>query len=204
MTGAAVFLDRDHPLRAATEAMIRSVYADAYQARIPAFPAVIAAWIDDGLPVAACGLRTAADSFFSENYLCEPVDRVVASRFDVTTHRVSGLEITTLATIAPGSALALIGAIVPFARDIGIRWAFFTATRRLRLMLKRSGLGFEALVRADPSRVDNAADWGTYYETDPWVCALHAKLRPLAGFRPQVLLGRAPYATAEVPHVLAA
>ena len=40
------------------------------------------------------------------------------------------------------------------------------------LAVTASGRRFVPLVAADPLRLPNGADWGRYYDRDPWVCLM--------------------------------
>ncbi|MGZ3271478.1 MAG: thermostable hemolysin, partial [Croceibacterium sp.] len=47
-----------------------------------------------------------------------------------------------------------------------------TLTAPLRRMFGRIAVPIHELVRADPAKLGPAAaDWGSYYAQDPWVCA---------------------------------
>src|SRR5690606_7134104 len=66
-TGMTVLvMDRRHPLRDATEPMIRETYRTRYGATLGPLPDLLAAFLSpDGLPAAACSIRFAEHGFFS-------------------------------------------------------------------------------------------------------------------------------------------
>ena len=82
-------------------------------------------------------------------------------------------EVTCLAGSRPGRSLVLVQHIVALLREKGIAWAFFTATDRLRAILRRSGVPALDVAAANGDKVANSSDWGTYYATDPRVVAIH-------------------------------
>ena len=47
----------------------------------------------------------------------------------------------------------------------------FTATKPLRRLLNRTSLNYVELASANVTQVPNPKAWGSYYDTDPKVCA---------------------------------
>ena len=171
----------DHPLRDAVEAHIRDVYVRQYGAEIPAFPELLVAMVDPtGAPSCAAGLRFGWDNCFSGCYLDEPVEHLLQR---MTGRRVGAgaiLEVTTLAGAGRGEARGLVERVIGLGRARGMAWGVFTATRRLRLALRRAGFEFAELVPARRERVARPERWGSYYESDPWVCALEDRVATIA------------------------
>ena len=169
-----LIIDRRHPLRDATERMIRQTYRDRFDATLGALPNLLATYLSpDGLPAAACSIRFAEHGFFSTVYLDAPLDEAL--------HRVTGrafpasevMEIGTLAGVRAGSAFALIDAAIAFGRGVGKTIGLFTATEALRRGLVRAGRPPIDLGPALAERLGaDQASWGRYYETSPRVCAL--------------------------------
>lgn len=160
-----------HRLRPAIEDTIRQVYRANYGADLPGFPQHVLAMVEGSGVLAAAGLRFG--DFFSERYLDEPVEDVLARLARRPVARAGIVEVTTLAAARPGHALPLIAEIVALARARGIEWAFFTLTARLRATLRRWGVPVLDLGPARPERLPDAAAWGRYYESQPRVCAVH-------------------------------
>ncbi|MEQ9490559.1 MAG: thermostable hemolysin [Alphaproteobacteria bacterium] len=164
---------RDDPDRQAVETMIRAVYFNRYGAWIDLFPDRLAAAFDsERNPVCAAGLRDAVTGFFSEAYINDPVEHAIAGVSGYQPDRDSVLEVTTLAGIRSGYVLQLLGFIMTDATRRGMTWGLFTATQQLRLILKRIRAPIFELAAADSARIANAALWGSYYTTDPRVCAI--------------------------------
>lgn len=126
----------------------------------------------DGQIIAAAGMRCAEDGFFSQVYLDAPVERVLSGlgRGPVTADEI--IEVVSLAASRPVATMPLIEAVTAEGRRRGKSWGVFTATGRLVAMLARTGSPLERLAPARPERVADPARWGSYYASEPWVCAM--------------------------------
>lgn len=166
-------VDRRHPLRAAAEAHVRAVYRRSYGATVRAFAELLAVLPDDaGKPGCVAGVRYGLTDCFSERYLDRPIERVLSELSGEPVTRARILEVTTLACDRPNDSFRLVREVIELGRRQGMRWGVFTATRKLRHALPRLGL---TLIEIAPARRERAADpqdWGSYYDTDPWVCAM--------------------------------
>jgi hypothetical protein len=170
----AAIIPRDHELRPAADQLIAEVYARHYSARIRAFPATLVAMIsDDGTVLSAAGLRFAADGFFSECYLEEPVDAVLSALSRDPVCREKIFEVTSLASRSPHTVGSLLRKVIACGEAAGFEWAFFTATAPLKALLERMSLPLVPLAAADRSRVPNPDAWGSYYALAPSVYAVH-------------------------------
>ena len=121
---------------------------------------------------AALGYRRAGpDALFLERYLDQPIERAVSAALSYPIEREKIVEIGNLAADNAWSMIALWGAA---ANDLGgsSEVVVATLTEALRRIFTRIGVPVHALAPADPARLGaTAADWGSYYLTDPWVCA---------------------------------
>ena len=81
--------------------------------------------------------------------------------------------------IASGSNSWVFEAVTSDGRRSGKCWGLFTATGPLMRLLRRTGVPLLPLAPARPDRLSDAARWGRYYQTDPWVCALQDSVQPL-------------------------
>lgn len=126
----------------------------------------------DGQIIAAAGMRCAEDGFFSQVYLDAPVETVLSGlgRGPVAAEAI--IEVVSLAAIRPVATLPLIEAVTAEGRRRGKSWGVFTATSRLVAMLARTGSPLERLAAARPDRIADPSRWGSYYASDPWVCAM--------------------------------
>jgi hypothetical protein len=169
-----VLVHRGDPLRDRTEACIREVYRNAFGAEITAFPELLVAALDGtGQPICAAGLRTEADGFFSENYLDHPVEQVLGTVAERDVARGRIFEVTTLASCRAKGSSDFVRRIADLGKSAGFEWCVFTATSRLRILLHRLGFPLVVLGPADPARIENAENWGSYYAHSPLVCAVH-------------------------------
>ncbi|MFG1346390.1 thermostable hemolysin [Xanthobacter autotrophicus DSM 431] len=159
--------DADRPR---VEAFIREIYAREFGARIEQFANHLMCRVGPrGEIMCAAGLRLAADGFFSEQYLAEPVEAALARATGCKVHRDEVYEVTTLASRSPREIAAFVDDIIGFGARSGMSWSFFTLTRRLALLVQRRRLAPIHLADAAASRVPDPGAWGRYYETEPKV-----------------------------------
>lgn len=181
------------------EETIRSVFLLEYGAHLWSFPDNLFTFLDtNGTPLAITGLRFASERLFSENYLDAPVEAVLTEALGRPVHRAHIVEFTTLAAPRAGAAMPLIAAAVRLCRSAGAEFGIFTATERLRTLLRRSGLPAVDLGPARSERLATAANWGSYYRNDPRVMAVAADDLPAWLTNPQQT--PAPIAFAETAH----
>lgn len=174
-----ILIDRCHPMRDRLERSIRAVFLAEYGAHVPELPMSLLACLDaDGAPAAATGLRFTVDGLFSEAYLDGPVETVLAAALDRAVARDRIVEFSNLAALRPGAALPLIAVAIRHCLAVGAEFGLFTATARLRALLRRAGLGSIDLGPARRERMAGAAAWGSYYRHDPHVLAVAADALP--------------------------
>ncbi|GAB6052832.1 thermostable hemolysin [Magnetospira thiophila] len=172
-----------HPLRPQVEMIVRSVYQREYGAMVKDLPPLmLAAYDEQGSLTCAAGLRQAP--FFSEIYLDETIETLLSRTGNHAVARQQIVEVSALAASRPGAAVALVRAVITHCREQGYEWAFFTATARLRVMLRRSGIPLMTIASAQSERVSHPEDWGSYYLHDPQVCAVHHAMPAVAAARP--------------------
>lgn len=159
--------DSDRP---EAEAFIREAYAREYGARVDSFaPQLLCRTNARGEMVCVAGVRLAADGFFSECYLDQPVEAALCAATGRRVRRDDIYEVTTLASRSPRDLAAFIDDIIAFGARNSLSWCFFTLTHRLSLLVARRHLAPIYLADADPARIANAQTWGGYYETQPKV-----------------------------------
>lgn len=170
-----------HPLRQDVEAYIREVYSREYSANLTRFPETLVALLDDrGEISCAAGVRFSEDGFFSERYLARPIESLLDPVWASPVRREQIAEITSLAGTRPGASLILFQFMADFFRERSVSWLFFTATERLRAILRRSGAPVLDLDGADADCVDDPNQWGSYYAANPRVVALHDSMQSLS------------------------
>ena len=172
-------LEPSDPQRPAIEQAIRSVFAEEYGARVSALPQTLAALLDKhGTLLSATGLRFERDGFFSEHYLDEPVEQILSRCAGMAVNRSQIVEIGSMAGFRPATSLLLVDLIARRCLDSGLSWAIFTATNRLRALLRRSRITTIDLAAASRDRVPDPDIWGGYYLHDPRVVAVNGAALP--------------------------
>lgn len=178
-----ILADRYHPLRQVLEGTVQSVFKNNYNATVTSFPEhVVAALGAEDEVFAVAGLRSVRDGFFSEIYLDGSAEDALTRACGRRVSRDGIIEFSSLATVKQGAAMPLVGAAIGLCLAAGASHGLFTATARLRVLLRRSGLNCIDLGAADPQRLASAGDWGSYYFHEPRVIAVSAD--SLASFRP--------------------
>ena len=161
-------------LRALVEDEIRKTYWERFQARLTVLPRTLVASVSaSGIVECAAGIRFSNHDFFFECYLDLPVEIELQYRFGRAVQRHRLIEVCNLAGRKPGRSQSFIAGFIEFAEAAEFDWLIFTATKSLRALLERSGVRMTQLARAERFRVPNPSDWGSYYEHDPRVMAVH-------------------------------
>ena len=158
----------------AAAALIEDHFARVHDARITV-PAIrlAAAVSGGGTLLGAAGMRDHAQGFFSQVYLDRPLAQEISLQAGTELQDTDIIEVVSMACPAPIATLPLIDAITAQGRREGRSWGVFTATGPLMRLLRRTGAALLPLTPARAERLGDATDWGRYYQTDPWVCALH-------------------------------
>lgn len=160
------------PQRGEVEDFIAAVYRARYGAEIAVtMPELLAFRGTDGCLRAAVGIRCARQGrLFVERYLDAPAQRAIGERLGQRVRRVELVEVGHFASETPGDARAVIVRLTHTLHTAGVRWVLFAATRQLRNAFDRLHLATAPLAPADPARLgDEAAHWGSYYESQPQV-----------------------------------
>jgi len=107
----------------------------------------------------------------------QPVEALLAARFDRSVDRERVCEIGHLCGTGHGIGRRLFPLLACWMHEQGIEWAVFAATSTLRQMFERMQVRPLPLAPATGERLGAAmADWGSYYDTDPWVVGGPLKL----------------------------
>jgi hypothetical protein len=166
------FLSGDCPGHQEAQDHIKGVYHHVYGAKIAEFaPLLVVAKRDDGAILCAAGIRTAKDGFFSETYLKSDFSSTLQQVADIDVPSSEIMEVVSLASTTPFPVLPMLDKMIEWGRDNAMTCGVFTATKPLRRLLKRTSLSYVELASADISQVPNPNAWGSYYDTDPKVCA---------------------------------
>jgi hypothetical protein len=166
----------DGDARHTIEHFIAAGFLKAYGARLSEFMPELMGLYHDNALVAACGLRPAAnEKLFLEQYLDDPVEHMLDRVTGASTSRKKIIEVGNLSVSRAGYARHLVAWLTQHLHDTGMQWALFSAVPALRNNFLRLGIPMITLAPADPARLpDNArANWGSYYEQQPQVTAVH-------------------------------
>lgn len=165
------------PQRAAVEQSIREMYAQRYGALVPAFAPMLLALREGSHVLAAVGYRRADEGpLFLEQYLDAPVESLIAAHAGRPVDRAGIVEVGNLAAPRGGEGRRLVQLLGPYLIGEGFDWVVGTVTQELRAMLVRLGVAPFTLGRAVPDALgDQARCWGSYYDHEPVVMAIHLR-----------------------------
>ncbi|WKE64690.1 thermostable hemolysin [Gallaecimonas kandeliae] len=145
-------------------------YADVHQARLRHFLPLQYLLSKNQQWLASCGLRNAeGQSLYLEQYLDEPIERLLAAKVGRPVARAQVVEVGNLAGEAGGARLMIL-ALTRHLAQCGVDYVVFTATRELQSAFARLGLEPWFLADASAERLNEGAqDWGRYYQNKPAV-----------------------------------
>ncbi len=176
----------DDPQRAELEAYVREAFARKHSADVQSFMPTLLAFRDASASLCGVvGLRDArTSSLYLERYLDTPVEQALSAAAGQPVRRDQIIEIGNLAGRNCRAAMRMVAQLPAYLLAQDYRWIVFTATRTVRDILLGFGAPLVELAHADRARVAGGRDdWGTYYETDPRVCAGYLpESRRIAGF----------------------
>lgn len=113
--------------------------------------------------------RGSAQPFFSEVYLDEPIETLVARIEGTDCSRDEIAEFGALASRGARAGVELVRHVPATAWRHGHRFVLITATAAVVRCVERVGIRFVPIAAADPARLsaEDRRRWGTYYETRP-------------------------------------
>lgn len=165
--------EREDAQRPTVERFIQDAFAARHGARIHSFmPTLIAL---EGRERRICGVvgfrNGGCEPLFLEQYLSQPVERVLSERVGTRVSRDEIVEVGNLASLSCRAAFHLAALLPRFLIDRGNRWIVFTATRAIRNMLEQFQVPAIELAGATRECVHLGDNWGQYYDHDPRVMA---------------------------------
>lgn len=163
--------------RTSIEQFIASGFAKAYQADVHKFMPNLLGVSRAGEWQAVLGLRCAAagaahTDLFIEQYLPAPVEQLLAT-YGMQAERSQLIEIGHLYASNRQSLLQLF-VLMAYALDqLNYRYLLCAATTQVRSILSRHGIELTELGEAKAEALGkDAANWGSYYDTNPKVCVM--------------------------------
>lgn len=165
--------DREHCQRRRLERFIQRAFARHHGAAVHAFmPTLLALEGQGGRVCGVVGFRkAAAEPLFLERYLDTSVEVALAEQVGEPVARSQIVEVGNLASLSCQAACHLVAALPRILLADGNQWIVFTATAVVRAMLARFRAPVIELARATRDRLDDADEWGRYYDNDPRVVA---------------------------------
>ncbi|KYC40901.1 hypothetical protein WA1_25115 [Scytonema hofmannii PCC 7110] len=126
---------------------------------------------DRDTQIVACAGMTFSSkaSFFSEQYLDEPIERIV-SRFEgKTVSRNKIVEIGSLASVQNKIGIELVKIVPIITWCMGKEYIFCTVTKQIRRIFDCMELHFEPIQLSEYGRLGESAkeQWGNYYDNLP-------------------------------------
>lgn len=172
----AFIVRQNHTHRREVEHFIHDVFAACYGASVSHFMPVLIALRDaDGNLMAAFGMRDAAQGpLFLEQYIEQPIERLLSEQLHQTIVRDDITEIGNLAVANPRNAGILIAHVIQQSLAMQVKWCVATAHRSLQNGLIKGGRDVFGLHAADVCKLpkDEQALWGSYYDNQPQIIAV--------------------------------
>ena len=168
-------VDNRHPEREQVESFIKHVFYHHHSASLKAFmPTLLAAKDEDDQMSIAVGIRRIKEEpIFLEQYLDQPIDRVISQIAGKDIERQQTAEVGNLACTCAGSSRKLITLLVHYFNARNVEWAVCTGTSTVRAILNKLGIEYTYIEKADPERLgDEQHSWGNYYHHNPYVLAI--------------------------------
>lgn len=155
-------------------------YAFVYGANLQSFLPQAICYIDKRERIrAASGFQSADRPLFLEQYLSEPIEHVLAQKFQMPIPQRSQIvELGNFAASTPGATRQFILRLGKYLLRNDFRWLVLTATRSIKASFEKMGVANAMVVICDAKveqLTDKKTDWGTYYENDPKVIAVDIK-----------------------------
>ncbi|MFJ3235661.1 thermostable hemolysin [Streptomyces sp. NPDC086787] len=168
---------RDTPDWQVAADLVQDVFAAQYDARIRPNPDAFLAYFETAEDGSEAALACAGLSFpeqegiLLERYLDRPVEQVIGDELGSPVARGQILQVGNIASVRATAGGEIIKALPLVMACLGRPYAVMTMTGRLAMLMQRLGVVFHPLVDASSDRLtpEEAADWGSYYDTRPVV-----------------------------------
>ena len=160
----------DDSSRASLETFVRHSYKKIFNAQLNSFlPNLVASTTSDDQIWAAFGYADAGQGkLFLENYLDDPIEKLVSKKIGKNIQRKKIVEVGNLSITHMADSVKTMRDIAGYLQSLGYEWIVCTATRYLRLLFLKSGAKPVSIAQAPKSRVsEDGSEWGSYYVTAP-------------------------------------
>lgn len=162
--------------RTKVEEFIKGIFFKHHQATLKAFmPTLLSSRDAFGNIQCTVGIRNLnKQSVFLEQYLNEPIEKLIS---DIAEQEISRTSIAEVGNLACGSSVNSKNIIIMLVHHFFYQnktWAVCTGTTMIQMILNKLGISYHYIDRANPERLAEDRDcWGTYYENNPCVLAVN-------------------------------
>ncbi|MDG1733018.1 MAG: thermostable hemolysin [Thalassotalea sp.] len=164
--------------RNTVEGFIKDIFFNHHKAKLKVFmPMLLSTQDHAGKITSAVGIRhISKQAIFLEQYLSHPIEQMISSLTSTNVRRNNIAEVGNLACSSSSHSKNIIILLVHQFFNENIDWAVCTGTTMVQIILKRLGIEFQYIDRAEPDNLQEDKDsWGTYYENNPCVLAIDIK-----------------------------
>lgn len=159
------------PLWVQAAEIVKEKFRSCYKATVEPSPQYFAMTLDNEDRILSCAGITFADhrTLFSEQYLSQPIEKILSERVEKPIDRSTIVEIGSLISHHLTAGMIMVNMIPLLAWCMGGHYLLCTVTPRVREMMENCQIDFEPLLTADPERLANAGgkNWGSYYSKMP-------------------------------------
>lgn len=159
------------PLWVQAAEIVKEKFRSSYKATVEPSPQYFAMTLDNEDRILSCAGITFADhrTLFSEQYLSQPIEKILSERVEKPIDRSTIVEIGSLISHHLTAGMIMVNMIPLLAWCMGGHYLLCTVTPRVREMMENCQIDFEPLLTADPERLANAGgkNWGSYYSKMP-------------------------------------
>jgi len=157
----------EDPKRINLETFVQEGFAKKYQANVTNFMPLLLGIHAQRLR-AVVGVRRATQPLFIEQYLPVPITNML-QKHGVWTQRHAIAELGNLYSQNQRFTLPLLMTVVMSLYLSEIQYLVFSGTDKIRQLLEKLKLKLTFLADADPSKLQDQANWGNYYTSQPKV-----------------------------------
>ncbi len=157
---------QDSQGRNEVESFIAEQYQRVYGANIQEFMPQLMTFKCKNKLSTAVGIKSALlKPLFIEQYLDQPVEKVIESQTQAVVERKDIVEVGNLAASWKGTSQLIMVLMPVILERAGYKWSILTATGQVERLLRKICLTPITLCEADESRVSNDDEvWGNYYQ----------------------------------------
>lgn len=105
---------------------------------------------------------------FSEQYLEEPIERILNSKLEKNINREEIVEIGALTSVSGGIGSLIVRKIPFLAKCLGAKYLLCTVTADVRKLMEFNNIKFVKICDSDNEKLKSEKlNWGSYYDNQP-------------------------------------